>query len=131
VRVLLDTNVLFSALAGSGLCLEVLSRVIQRHDPVSSEPLLDELRQVVKRKLAGAEADAFIRQYKKLAVLAEPAALPRRICRDPDDDVVLATARAGKADLIVTGDDDLLALKTHQGIRILTPRRFLESLPES
>ena len=40
--------------------------------------------------------------------------------------MVLATAVAGKADVIVTGDDDLLVLKTFRGIRILSPRKFLE-----
>ena len=54
--------------------------------------------------------------------------LPARVCRDKNDDVVLATALAGKADVIVTGDDDLLVLKTFRGIRILSPRQFLELL---
>jgi predicted nucleic acid-binding protein len=44
------------------------------------------------------------------------------------DDVVLATALAGKADVIVTGDDDLLVLKEFRGIRILSPRQFLQLL---
>ena len=47
---------------------------------------------------------------------------------DPDDDMVLATAIAAQADVLISGDDDLLCLKSHQGIRILSPRRFLELL---
>jgi uncharacterized protein len=49
------------------------------------------------------------------------------VCRDPDDDVVLATAVAADAEAIITGDEDLLVLKTYTRVRILTPRQFLES----
>jgi uncharacterized protein len=50
------------------------------------------------------------------------------VCRDPDDDHVLAAALAAKADAIVTGDADLLVLGAYQGIRILSVRAFLEEL---
>jgi putative PIN family toxin of toxin-antitoxin system len=50
------------------------------------------------------------------------------ICRDPNDDHVIATALAVNADLIVTGDKDLLALSQYQSIRILTARAFLTEL---
>jgi len=49
-------------------------------------------------------------------------------CRDPDDDWVLATAVAGEAEVIVTGDGDLLDLRSYRGIAILSPRAFLERL---
>jgi predicted nucleic acid-binding protein len=58
--------------------------------------------------------------------MVKPARLPKRVCRDPDDDEVLATALAARADIILTGDNDLLVLKTHEGIRILSPRQFVE-----
>ena len=48
------------------------------------------------------------------------------ICRDPDDDVVLTAAVEGRADMIVTGDTDLLVLAEYEGIAIVTPRAFLE-----
>jgi predicted nucleic acid-binding protein len=48
------------------------------------------------------------------------------VCRDRDDDNVLATAVAGQADIILTGDDDLLVLGEYNGIRILSPRQFVE-----
>ncbi len=49
-----------------------------------------------------------------------------RVCRDPDDDKFLETAINGEASCIVTGDADLLALDPFDGLRILTPRAFLE-----
>ena len=54
----------------------------------------------------------------------EPAALDVPICRDRDDDVVLATALAGACDAIVTGDQDLLVLDPFRGIRVISPTAF-------
>jgi len=51
-------------------------------------------------------------------------------CRDPNDHHVLATAAAAAATVIVSGDNDLLDLRTHGAIRIVTPRQFLDTLAE-
>jgi len=51
--------------------------------------------------------------------------LENPICRDPDDDNILAAAISGKCDCIITGDKDLLVLKQHEGINIFNPRDFL------
>ena len=67
---------------------------------------------------------------RKDADVVSPSRLPKPICRDPDDDWVLATAVAGEADVIVSGDKDLLILKRFQGIPIVTPRGFLELLQQ-
>ena len=47
------------------------------------------------------------------------------MCRDPDDDNILAAAESGKCDCIITGDKDLLVLKAYKGIDILNPREFI------
>jgi predicted nucleic acid-binding protein len=67
-------------------------------------------------------------QLNEEAEIVTPAELRGGVCRDEDDDVVLAMALAGKADVIVTGDEDLLVLKKFRGIEILSPRQFLELL---
>ena len=54
----------------------------------------------------------------QLAALVHPSPLPR-IAPDPDDDVVIGTALAAKADLIVTGDKPLLTVIEHQGVRVV------------
>lgn len=55
---------------------------------------------------------------------------PQPICRDPDDDWILATPAAGEVDVIVTGDKDLLILKQFRSIPIVTPRGFLGLLQQ-
>ncbi|MGI9165717.1 MAG: putative toxin-antitoxin system toxin component, PIN family [Pyrinomonadaceae bacterium] len=53
--------------------------------------------------------------------------LENPVCRDPDDDNVLAAAISGECDCIITGDKDLLVLKHYQGINIFSPRDFLKN----
>ena len=48
------------------------------------------------------------------------------MCRDPDDDEIIATAVAGNCDFIITGDKDLLVVQRFSGIEIVSPREFLE-----
>jgi putative PIN family toxin of toxin-antitoxin system len=66
----------------------------------------------------------FLVTYREAAKLV-PIVSTIRACRDEDDNKFLDLAVDGRADLIVTGDDDLLALHPFRGIRILTPQQFL------
>jgi predicted nucleic acid-binding protein len=56
---------------------------------------------------------------RSIAILVQPATVPRIVPNDPDDDRVIACAIAARAELIVSGDSDLLAVKEYQGIRIV------------
>ena len=129
MRVVFDTNVLYSAIAAKGFCEEVLDEAVGDCSIVWSTPLQQELESVLARRYKiGPGTRAALAAYVDLCEFVEPQPLPKRVCRDKNDDVVLATAVAGKADLIVTGDADLLVLKTFRGIKILAPRQFLELL---
>lgn len=129
MTVVLDTNVLIAALVAEGLCREVVHRVIRMRGVVTSRPLLDELDATLRRKFKVTPATAaFLKAFQALARVVEPAPLEKPVCRDPDDDVVLATAVAASANLIVTGDDDLLVLGTYSATAIVSPRRLLEIL---
>lgn len=129
MNVVLDTNVLVAALVANGLCHEVLQRSIRLRVLASSAPLLAELEETLHKKFTVTSASqVFLDAYRQSVILVEPAALPAPVCRDADDDVVLATAVAASAAAIVTGDQDLLVLRDYSGIPIISPRTFVEFL---
>ena len=64
--------------------------------------------------------------YQDAATVLKPKSLLKPVCRDPDDDELLAIALAGKAEIILAGDKVLLTFKQFQGIKILSPRQFVE-----
>jgi hypothetical protein len=129
VTVVLDTNVVVAALVAEGLCREVVHRAVRMRIVASSARLMDELEATLRRKFAVTPAArAFLEALHQQVPLVEPLTLPKAMCRDPNDDMVLATAVAAQANLIITGDHDLLVLKAYQGIEHVSPRRFLERL---
>jgi uncharacterized protein len=80
---------------------------------------------------SGRRRRPLLKAYRKRAIPVRPKALPHPVSRDRDDDRVLASAVAGQADIILTGDDGLLVLGEYKGIRILSPRQFVEPLDRS
>jgi uncharacterized protein len=126
VKLLLDTNVLVAALVARGVCSDLLEHCVRHHVVISSRPLLDELRDVLTRKfrLRTVDVRATLRLFEETFTLVTPVPLEAPACRDADDDVVLATARAGECAAIVTGDQDLLILDPFQAIRVLAPSAF-------
>ena len=129
MKVLFDTNVLYSAFTSKGVCEDIVDEAAGECVIIWSHPLQDELETALKRKYKlGPGTHAALAAFVELCEFVVPATLPKPVCRDSDDDMVLATALAAKANFIVTGDDDLLVLKEFQGIRILSPRQFVEIL---
>ncbi|MPZ87836.1 MAG: putative toxin-antitoxin system toxin component, PIN family [Nitriliruptorales bacterium] len=130
VRVLLDTNVLISALLFGGLPEALLRRGLEgAFVMISSEVLLDELEDKLLQRFEFGRAQS--RLVRQELDLASDNVLPQTVpaaSRDPDDDHVLAAAVAGLADWIVTGDKDLLVMGRHRGIAIVTPRSFWETV---
>ena len=91
MRLVLDTNVLIAALVADGLCRDLVRRRTETHILVSSQSLLDELRDKLEVKFqVRAKAIPFIRAYTERVELVVPASLPKDACRDPDDVTVLA-----------------------------------------
>ena len=127
MRVVLDTNILFAAFVTHGVCAGLYEECLLQADIIVSDFFLNELadRLVTKGKFAKTDAQEVVQAARKDAHSVSPMPLAKRVCRDADDDWILATAIAGKADAIVTGDKDLLVLKTCEGIAIVTPRGFL------
>lgn len=130
MTVVLDTNVIVAALVAKGLCHEVVVRALGTGSVVTSPALLDELERTLRAKFTiGPAATAFLEQLRLRVHLVVPTPLAAPVSRDADDDVVLATAVAASATVIVTGDLDLLIMRSYRGIEIVTPREFLGRLP--
>lgn len=122
MRLVLDTNVLLAAFIARGVCHELLEHCERNHQLVISEFILREFRDKLDAPLPKVrEAAALLRSRMELV---EPVPLEAPICRDPDDDWVLATAVVGACECIVTGDKDLLSLGEYRDIQILAPGAF-------
>ena len=134
----LDTNLLVSYLLTHRPPIAALidNHLARDHFLLLTAPeLLAELDRVLAYpKLQRYYTDEVRTRFVALVMaLSEIVDLPEtipRICRDPDDDLVIACAVVGKADLIISGDDDLLSLEWVGGIPILTAAQFLETLEQ-
>jgi putative PIN family toxin of toxin-antitoxin system len=126
VKVLLDTNVLIAAFISHGSCHELLEHCFLDHEILTSKDLLKELEETLSRKLRFSRTDIreLMRVLRWMVRVVDPQPPAAPVCRDPDDDRVLAAATGGQVACIVTGDKDLLTLKEYRGIRILSPDRF-------
>ena len=126
MRAVFDTNVVVAGIVAEGLCREILEIHVPEHTAVLSQVLWDELVVTLRRKFGLTPDDLpILALYRQHAAWCEPAKLAEAVCRDPDDDWVLATALAGDADAIVSGDADLLTLDSYSGIEMLSPRQFV------
>lgn len=134
-RIVLDTNVVASALLWGGEPLRLLQAGReQRIALFTSTPLLAELTDILARpkfdkKIAASKLtiDQLVDHYTALAALVRPFAITG-IAPDPDDDVVIGTALAANAELIVTGDRALRSVGEHRGIRFVSIAEMLDAL---
>lgn len=126
MRLVLDTSVLLAAYLTRGVCHELVEHARRTHRLVSSDHLLQELeaKLVTKLKVPAEKAAAAVALVRAETELVRPSPLVPQVCRDQDDDWVLATAVTGTCDCIVTGDKDLLVLKAFAGIPIVSPGDF-------
>ena len=128
MRIVLDTNVLIAAFIARGVCHHLLEHCVRNHDLVTSQFILDEVQEklVEKFKYTSEMADEVIKLLRSHMDVVSPASLDSPVCRDPDDDNILATAVTGNCECLLTGDKDLLVLKRFQGVDILSPGDFEE-----
>jgi putative PIN family toxin of toxin-antitoxin system len=132
LKVFLDTNVLVSAFASRGVCADVLRVVLAAHTLVTGEVVLRELGRVLRARIGlppgtVREIDEFLREHEVVPKPATRATVPER---DPDDQWIVASAVQSGADVLVTGDRDLLDIGTDAPIKIVDPRGFWELVRE-
>jgi putative PIN family toxin of toxin-antitoxin system len=128
VRAVFDTNVLIAAFLTEGLCSGLLIRARkQAFNLVLCDDIIREFEGILIKKFkltstAISEISAIVSEAAS-EILHKLNPIPR-ICRDPNDDMIIACAIDATADYIVTGDEDLLILKKYKDIVIMNPRNF-------
>ena len=138
MRVVLDANIFASALirpqGPPGKILERLLRE-QAFELVLSPAIVEELRRVLQyprvRKylaMSDGDLDLWLAALEIVAVPVEGTMAVAAVGSDPDDDKYLVAAIEGLAEVLVSGDDHLLALGSYEGVRVVTARAFLEML---
>lgn len=136
MRVVFDTNLVVSGLLWSGAPRRALRIAAdKRVTAITSEALVDELRDVLKREKfhkylerLQKTPEELVADYLQYTSVVEPAPVADDAVRDVDDVKVLEAAIGGKATHITTGDDDLLTLKTYAGIPIMTVGELIDSI---
>ena len=133
MKVFLDTNVLISAFATRGLCADLFRLLIAEHDVQTGEVNLVELRRVLIERFRASpeQADLAEQLLRDHTVIPQPPEVLSVWVRDPDDAWVLASAVLGEADMLVTGDQDLLSIAAQAPIAIVTPREAWTRLRRS
>ena len=134
MKAVFDTNVLIAAFLTEGICAKLMIRARRRDfDLILCDGILQEFKRVLKKKFVASPRET----SEALIILSEAALeiLGRTdsitpICRDSDDDLILACARDAVADYVVTGDEDLLVLNNYEGISIANPREFEKLFPD-
>jgi hypothetical protein len=137
-RVVVDANVYLSALIRpQGPPGQILKRLLEEsaHTVIVSRVILQEIRKSldypkVRKKIDATdeELDAWVESLGVLADVVSGVPDVRVVESDPDDDAYVAAALDGRADFIVSGDRHLVELEEVQGVRIVTPRQFLDLL---
>lgn len=133
MRVVFDTNVLIANALKDGFTREILKLAITGTiDLLTSEPIISELDEKLRTKFSWEEPriNQYTNAIREIAQIIKPTEKINVIKSDPDDNKILECAVAGKAELIVSADSDLIKLKNFQGIGIVHPKTLSWTFPE-
>lgn len=132
MKVVVDTNVLISGVFFGGMPSRVLEAWRDgKIDLVVSPGILEEYRRVGDRleaQFADVSQEPFLALLVMTAEIIEPPDLSDQVSRDEDDDKFIACAIAGSCQFIISGDRHLLEVSGYQGVKVVRPREFLESV---
>ena len=133
VRVVLDTNVLVSALINEGKPRKLVLELLDKHTAILSRQMLAELADVISRdkfNVTGSQVNQFVSNLVRMSKMVQDNVQFKVVLQDPDDDVVLNTAYTGKAGFIVTGDKHLLVLGHFKKTKIVTVNQMQDLLTQ-
>ena len=128
MRVVFDTNVLIAAFLTEGVCSKLLVRARWREfELFLSEDIILEFERNLRKKFAFSPAE--IKDARSVLLEASGKIVPAisliaPVCRNPEDDKILACTKQTDAEYLVTGDQDLLVINPYGRTRIITPRNF-------
>ncbi len=128
-RVVIDTNVLVSALINNEKSRKLVLKSLEEQTVILSSQMLAELADVISRNkfsVTSSQVNKFISILVKKATMVSVHSIPKVILEDPDDDVVLTTALIGKAEYVVTGDKHLLKIACYKKIQIVSVNQFIQ-----
>ena len=132
MKIVLDTNVFVSGIFWSGPPSNVLSLWQQGNIILCITPnILEEYTRVgriLMKKYANINLEPFLELVTLYGEIFPDFELPEPASRDPDDDKFIACAVSAKANLVVSGDKDLLDLRHYNGIKIISPKQFLSQM---
>ena len=131
MKIVIDTNVFISGIFFGGVPFDVLNTVTSKKNEAYITPeIWDEYEDVIKR--IAAKYPSHMKQelvdslFKLFKIIIPSSSIS--LCRDPDDDKFITCAIDAKCEYIVSGDDDLLSMKSIDNITICTPAEFISSI---
>jgi uncharacterized protein len=126
VKIVLDTNVILSSFLTEGIAHRIFNHCIINHKVYVSDYILNELVRILTKKFLVNEKDLeeFINFIKSNLNLTIPDISIPEICRDKKDNQILQLSEYVSADIIISGDKDLLILKSYRKTKITSPRDF-------
>lgn len=132
LRIILDTNVLISAIIRSGKPRELFQMGIDgKYKILMSKETLDELSAVLQRpkfKMTGEDIMRIVSALMETGENVRVTSNFKVISNDPDDDIIINTAHDGNADYLVSGDNDIQSLENFRGIKIVSVGEILKIL---
>ena len=128
--VVLDSGIWISAFQFGGTPQVALDSVFSEHTVAICDQIIAEVRATLVRKFSWKDEEvlAILREYTRDGMHVEVTGTVHGVCRDPKDDMVFECAVRSQAEIILSGDNDLLSVKAYRGIQVLTARQYLDRL---
>ncbi|MEO5357446.1 MAG: putative toxin-antitoxin system toxin component, PIN family [Nitrospirae bacterium YQR-1] len=123
MKVVIDCNIFISAGLNKGTCRDVIYIVIENHTIYFSPEIIEEYTNVTNRP--NFQKVTAFNVIWQVATIIEPAQHSFKLA-DPDDEIYLATAITAKVDVLITGDRKHFPFDNYEGVKIISPRKFLE-----